>query len=91
MARRAETFAGRQRPEMFTAQEFAAAGFFLPKQGRKRNVDEVRVTCWYCGLELDAWEDWDVLEVEHLRRTRKWKCNAGGCKRALFCPGSTSV
>ena len=90
MARRVETFARRQRPKVFSAEEFASVGFFLPKQRRQDNVEDVRVACWYCGLELDRWAVGGELEEEHLHETRTWKRKAG-VQVGVDCPGSTSV
>ena len=43
---RLATFAGRQCPGVFTPDEFAGEGFFLPEQPHRDNVDDVRVVCW---------------------------------------------
>ena len=74
----------RQCPGVFTPDEFAGEGFFLPEQPHRDNVDDVRVVCWYCGLGLDGWTVGDLLEEEHLRQSRNWRQHAGGCKWALF-------
>ena len=44
--KRFTTFTGRQCLGVFTPNEFADAGFFLPEQPHRDNVDDVRVVCW---------------------------------------------
>ena len=83
-AKRLLTFVERQCPGVFTPEEFAGAGFFLPEQPGQNDVGDVRVVCWYCGVGLDQRAEGDVLEEEHLGNSCDWRQQSGGCRWGLF-------
>ena len=82
---RPKLFEGRQGPGVFTPTEFAAAGFFLPEQEVRADEKKVLVSCWWCGIVLDEWEDGDDLLGQHLLHTREPnRPREGGCRWALY-------
>ena len=82
---RAKSFEGEQQPGVFSPEEFASAGFYLPKQESRDNVLQVYVRCWYCGVHVDEWEDGDSLLEEHIRHSRKTeRVSDASCAYAQF-------
>ena len=70
---------------VFSAEEFASAGFYLPKQEARDNVLQVYVRCWYCGVHVDEWRDGDSLVEEHIRHSRKTeRVSDASCEYAQF-------
>ena len=83
--KRAKSFEGEQQPGVFSAEEFASAGFYLPKQEARDNVLQVYVRCWYCGVHVDEWKDGDSLLEEHIRHSRKTeRVSDASCAYAQF-------
>jgi Inhibitor of Apoptosis domain. len=83
--KRAKSFEGEQQPGVFSAEEFASAGFYLPKQEARENVLQVYVRCWYCGVHVDEWTDGDSLLEEHIRHSRKTeRVSDASCAYAQF-------
>ena len=83
--KRAKSFEGEQQPGVFSPEEFASAGFYLPKQESRDNVLQVYVRCWYCGVHVDEWKDEDSLLEEHIRHSRKTeRASDASCAYAQF-------